>query len=94
MKKKDNVRASFHHMTRTRKNPAFNKYLEKMTTEQVLDKLPFPYNEMAKRNCKYLNEESLSSVRLELYTAFIWSETPEGFDFWSAIEDECEYYNL
>jgi len=62
------------------------------TVAQHLSELPEPYIEMALANAE---KRALTYICQMPYTAissaFIWGDTPEGFDFWAGIKDNLFY---
>ena len=54
------------------------------TIEEWLETLPGGYRERALKNYYGLPVSHLSTAILE---AFTWRDTPEGYEFWSAVDD-------
>lgn len=64
---------------------------ETKTVREWLNELPEPIRSRAIRNAedyhKPFLDESEISLREAVLGAFLWSETPEGNEFWSAVYD-------
>ena len=55
-----------------------------MTIEDHFKILPQPYQDLAFANAKDIFSE-VSTIHEAICSAFEWSETPEGFDFWLKV---------
>jgi hypothetical protein len=69
------------------------------TIENWLYVLPDVYRELAlaaakKQGGKHIKYIKTSSLTGALNIAFRWSFTDEGSEFWNALTDECDFYNL
>lgn len=64
----------------------------KTTIRKELEKLPYPYNKLALANEEHKykqnwDEERHDNHAFELVLGFEWEDTPQGNNFWCAVDD-------
>lgn len=76
-----------------------------MTILEALNKLPIKYRDKAIENAKRLrpwrlhedvNEQSVTGenpIAIAIDSAFSWSSSPEGHDYWSEVKRSINYKN-
>ena len=62
------------------------KQTQMKTIKELYETLPEPYRTQAINN-SYNKDEMFSSLYDALLSGFLWSETPEGFDYWNDYVD-------
>lgn len=61
------------------------------TIKHWLNTLPDPYKEQALKNTsKSRLDKTTSSLSVALTQAFIWSETPEGINYWNDVKFKAQ----